>query len=66
MSATTMAVATMTETEDPLPGSRPGQAALPVSDAAISVHALGVTPVIDTWCRQASVNSSSVNNDLNQ
>jgi hypothetical protein len=43
MSATTMAVATMTETEDP-PGSWPGHAALPVPDVAmsVSVHAPGV------------------------
>jgi len=36
-----MAVATMTETVDPPPGSRPGHAAVPVSDAAMPVHALG-------------------------
>jgi hypothetical protein len=42
MSATTMAVATTTETLEPPPVSWPGQAALPVSDAAMSVHALGV------------------------
>jgi hypothetical protein len=46
MSATTMAVATITETVDPPPGSRPGHGALSVSDAAISVHALGVASVI--------------------
>jgi len=43
MSATTMAVATMTETVVPPPESRPGHAALSVPDAAIPVHAL-VTP----------------------
>jgi hypothetical protein len=42
MSATTMAAATTTETVDPLPGSRPGQAALPVSDAAMLIQALSV------------------------
>jgi hypothetical protein len=41
MSATTMAVATTTETVDPPPGSRLGHAALPVPSAAISVHASG-------------------------
>jgi hypothetical protein len=41
MSATTMAVATSSETDDPPPVSRPGQAELPDPDAAISVHALG-------------------------
>jgi hypothetical protein len=46
MSATTIAVATMTETVDPPPGSRLGQAALPVPDTAISVHAPGATPAI--------------------
>jgi len=35
MSATTIAVATTTETVDPPPESRPGHAALPVSDEAI-------------------------------
>jgi hypothetical protein len=40
MSATTIAVATMTDTVDPLAGSGPAHAALPVSDAAMSVHAL--------------------------
>jgi hypothetical protein len=33
-----MAVATNTETVDPLPGSLSVHAALPVSDAAMSVH----------------------------
>src|SRR5713101_3455405 len=46
ISATTMAVATMTETVVPPPENRPGQAALPVSDAAMPIHALRVTPVI--------------------
>jgi hypothetical protein len=40
MSATTIAVATITETVDPDPGSRPGHAALPVSEAAMPVLAL--------------------------
>jgi hypothetical protein len=44
MSATTMAVATITETVDPPPGSRPGHAAVPVSDAAMPVHIWGVAP----------------------
>jgi hypothetical protein len=44
MSATTMAVATMTETVDPLAGSRPAIAARPVSVAAMPVHALGTAP----------------------
>src|SRR3984957_9679944 len=67
MSATTMAVATTTETVDPPPGSRPGQGAVPVSDAAMSVRALRarITPAIFSSCRLASVNSSNVNNDLN-
>src|SRR5216684_9040477 len=46
ISATTMAVATMTETAVPLPESRPDQAALPVSDAAMPIYALRVIPVI--------------------
>jgi hypothetical protein len=41
MSATTMAVATTTDTVEPLLGKRPGNAALPVSDAAMSVRASG-------------------------
>jgi hypothetical protein len=41
MSATTMAVATSTETVEPLPGSRLGHAALPVLDDAISVYTPG-------------------------
>jgi hypothetical protein len=36
MSATTIAIATRTETVEPLPGSGPLKAALPVSNAAIS------------------------------
>src|SRR5277367_790485 len=44
MSATTIAVATMTETEEPAPRSRPGHAALPASDAAMSVRASGSPP----------------------
>jgi hypothetical protein len=48
MSATTMAVATRTETVDPPAVRSPGHAALPVSDAVISVHTWGarVTPGI--------------------
>jgi hypothetical protein len=41
MSATTIAVATSSETDDPPPVSRPGQAEPPDPDAAMSVHALG-------------------------
>jgi hypothetical protein len=55
----------MTETLDPLPGSRPGHAELPAPDAVISVYALRVAPVIFSSCRLAPVNSSNVNNDLN-
>jgi len=44
MSATTIAVATTTETEDPPPRSRPGHAALPASDAAMSVRIQGFSP----------------------
>jgi len=44
MSATTMAVATITETVDPPPGIRPGHAAVPVSDATMPIH---------TWGRRA-------------
>src|ERR1700758_3314965 len=40
MSATTIAVATRTETVCPPPRSRPGHAAVPVSDAAMSVATL--------------------------
>src|SRR6476620_11710707 len=40
MSATTIAVATSTETVAPLAGSEPGHAALPVSDVAISDRTL--------------------------
>jgi len=36
----------MTETVVPPPESRPGHAAPPVSDAAMPIHALRVTPVI--------------------
>ena len=44
MSATTMAAATQSETVEPPPAvSRPGKAALPASDAAISVHAFGAS-----------------------
>jgi len=38
MSATTIAIATTTETVEPPPGSGPVKAALPVSVAAISVR----------------------------
>jgi hypothetical protein len=53
MSATTMAVATKTETVDPLPGSRPGHAALPVSDVAMPVHTWGVHHAHDFLIVQA-------------
>src|ERR1700688_3969220 len=67
MSATTIAVATMTETVDPPAGSRSGHAGLPVSVTAMSVHASGrVRRARDfSSCRQALLNSSNVNNDLN-
>jgi hypothetical protein len=39
-----MAVATPTETVEPPPASRPGPVALPVSDAAMPVHASGIPP----------------------
>jgi hypothetical protein len=65
MSATTIAVATTTETVDPPPGSRLGQAALPVPDTAISVHALGAHARPISSCRLTSLDSSKVNNDLN-
>jgi hypothetical protein len=67
MSATTIAVATTTETVDPALGSRPGHTALPVSDETISVHALGRARHAPdfSWCRLAMFTSSSVNNDLN-
>jgi hypothetical protein len=64
MSATTMAVATTTETVDP-PGSRPGQAALPVSIAAMPVHATGVMPLIFSWLQVDPCQFKQVNNDLN-
>src|ERR1035437_8270299 len=51
MSATTIAVATMTETVDPPPGSRPGHAELPAPDAVRSVYALRVAPAIFSSCR---------------
>jgi hypothetical protein len=66
ISATTMAVATVTETVDPPPESWPGHAALPVPDAAMPVYALRVTSVIFPSCRLSSANSSNANNDLNQ
>jgi hypothetical protein len=53
MSATTMAVATMTETVDPPPGSRTGHAALPVSDAVMPVHTWGVRRARDFSIVQA-------------
>src|SRR4030088_3184881 len=65
MSATTIAVATMTETVDPPPGSRLGHAALPVSVAAMSVHVLGAHTPVFSSCRLTPLNSSKVNNDLN-
>src|SRR5713101_6755307 len=61
MSATTMAVATSTETVDLPLGSWPGHATLPVSDVVMSVH----TPLIFSSCRPAPINSTNVNNDLN-
>jgi hypothetical protein len=61
-----MAVATRTETLEPLAGSRPGNAALPVCDAAMSVHALGPA-AFDFFIVQAAPRQfKSVNNDLNQ
>src|SRR3954454_1381322 len=51
MSATTIAVATMTETVEPQKGSRPGHAVLPISDAAMSVRASGITPLNCSSCR---------------
>jgi hypothetical protein len=48
-----MAVATTTETVEPPPVSWPGQAALPVSDAAISVHALERAHARDFFIVQA-------------
>jgi hypothetical protein len=48
-----MALATMTETVDPLPGSRLGHAALPVSDVAMPVHTLGVRCAHDFFIVQA-------------
>src|SRR3981189_2729889 len=67
MSATTMAVATRTETVDPPAVRSPGHAALPVSDAVISVHAWGACHARDfSSCKLALCNSSNVNNDLNR
>jgi hypothetical protein len=48
-----MAVATITETVDPPPGSRLGHAALPVSDAVMPVHAWGVRHALDFFIVQA-------------
>src|SRR5260370_31034003 len=66
MSATTIAVATSSETDDPPPVSRPGQAEPPDPDAAMSVHALGYTPGDSPSCRPRPVTSSNVNKDLNR
>jgi hypothetical protein len=44
ISATTMAVATIAETAEPLSESFPDGAALPVSDLVMLVHALGIAP----------------------
>src|SRR6058998_136829 len=66
MSATTIAVATSSETDDPPPVSRPGHAGPPDPDAAMSVHALGTTPGNLPSCRPRPVISSNVNNDLNR
>src|SRR5213079_1705030 len=60
MSATTMAVATSTETVDPPLGSWPGHATLPVSDVVMSAHA----PLIFSSCGPGPTNSSNVNKDL--
>src|SRR6476659_4937062 len=60
MSATTIAVATSTETVDPPLGNWPGHATLPVSDAVMSVPA----PLVSSSCSPAPINSSNVNNDL--
>jgi hypothetical protein len=44
-----MAVATMTETVDPPPVSRPGKAAPPASDPTMSVNALGAPHIPATF-----------------
>src|SRR5207253_6440497 len=59
MSATTMAVATVTETVDTAPGSLPWVAASPVSDAAMSGSNLSNSRV-----QTISFDSASVNKDL--
>src|SRR5580698_2501647 len=57
MSATTIAVATATETVDP-PGSRSPHAAVPVSEAIFARNS-GVTPGHFHLCSQAWANSRS-------
>jgi hypothetical protein len=60
MSATTMAVATRTETPEP-PVSRPVQGAVPASDAVIWVLKPQASSLVGGIVQIASVNSSRVN-----
>jgi hypothetical protein len=60
-----MAVATITETDEPPPGSRSGNAALPVPDTVMSGPRLGRCALMLSWWRLAHINSSSVNKDIN-
>src|SRR3984957_18206592 len=64
MSATTIAVATRTETIEPPPGSRSGNAALPVPDTVMSGPRLGRYALMLAWCRLPLINSSRVNKDI--
>src|SRR5262245_24202504 len=59
MSATTMAVATVTETVEAEPGSLPDVAASPVSDAAMSGSNLSSSRL-----QTVSIDSTSVNKEL--
>src|ERR1700761_543028 len=65
MSATTMAVATITETVDPPPASRPGNAASPDPDTVIFGPRTGPRAPICPSCRLGPIGSSSVNRHLN-
>src|SRR3977135_3827800 len=63
MSATTMAVATITETVDPAPGSRRGNAELSVSNAAIGVQISRLRQPF-LLCGLTLANSRRVSRDL--
>src|ERR1700730_10095630 len=59
LSATTIAVASTAKPEAPPPRSRPGHAALPASDAAMSVRTQGYRPAFIVQADDAEVKQSS-------